>query len=105
MNTTEEKDNQLDKLQIEIDELTDKIENFELDASEYEDSYDDMLNDCYPELFNMQPARILAECDPIAYRCGLSDYVDSLELSDSTEYTDMEEKLEELTNELEEIED
>jgi hypothetical protein len=35
--------------------------------------YDDMLDDCYPEMFNMCASIILERADPIQYRCGLSD--------------------------------
>lgn len=44
----------------------------------YED-YDNMLDECYPMLFGLYPSKILEECDPIQYRCGYSDYVDSME--------------------------
>lgn len=40
------------------------------------DNYDEMLNECYPEVFGIEPARILLECDPIAYRCGFHDWLD-----------------------------
>jgi peptidoglycan hydrolase CwlO-like protein len=102
---------------IELKELDKKIDNFELDPDNHEDSYCDMLDDCYPELFNMQPSYILRKCDPTAYRCGLNDYVDSLDLSDDSDYceltekqsnleneiSDLESELEELTEELEEL--
>jgi hypothetical protein len=46
--------------------------------SEQLDQYDDMLNEVYPETpFNIEASRILAECDPIAYRCGFHDWLDS----------------------------
>lgn len=89
---------------IEIQEKQDEIDGFELDSDDYEDSYDDMLNDCYPELFNMLPSRILSECDPIAYRCGMSDYLDSLEVSDDEKYQELESEIEGLNSELEELE-
>jgi hypothetical protein len=40
--------------------------------------YDEMLDEVYPQLFNMYPSRILEEMDPIMYRCGYSDYYDSI---------------------------
>ena len=88
-----------------IREKENEIYNFELDSSDYEDSYCDMLDECYPELFNMLPSRILSECDPIAYSCGLNDYVDSLDNEDNEDYIVLTEELEELNNELEELED
>jgi len=56
---------------------------FEMDYSrEVYDMYDEMLNDCTPmvKVGNLEylPSRVLKEVDPIAYRCGLNDYLDSL---------------------------
>jgi len=88
-----------------IREKENEIYNFELDPSDYEEQYDDMLNECYDELFNILPSTILEKCDPIAYRCGLNDYVDSLDNEDNEDYIVLTEELEELNNELEELED
>lgn len=44
--------------------------------------YDDMLDDCYSfkdvggPFACMLPSRVLAECDPVAYRCGKNDWLD-----------------------------
>ena len=95
-------------IELKNDEILQKqyeIDTFELNNDDYEEQYDDMLNECYPELFNMLPSRILSECDPIAYACGLNDYIDSLEFSDDENYQKLEEELEELENELEELEE
>lgn len=50
-----------------------------------EDIYDDMLDDCYGQInvcgYEYYASKLLEDTDPIAYRCGLSDYSDSL-LSD-----------------------
>jgi hypothetical protein len=52
--------------------------------SEYEalQSYDQMLDEVYPELFighsSFLPSTVLKELDPIAYRVGFGEYVDSL---------------------------
>lgn len=59
-------------------EKKDAIDGDWSDKDDAESQYDDMLNECYPEVFNILPARILSECDPIAYRCGFADYCDSL---------------------------
>ena len=88
-----------------IQDKQEEIDNFELDTSDYEDSYCDMLDDCYPELFNMSPSRILRECDPTAYNCGWNDYVDSIEVEEEDEYILLVEELEKLENELEELEE
>jgi len=53
-----------------------------LTEDEAYEMYDEMLDQCY-EPYNMSgmiymPSDILKECDPIAYRVGFSDYVDTL---------------------------
>ena len=53
-----------------------------------ERTYDDMLDDCYEDVnvcgYTYSPSVALERLDPIAYRCGLSDYHNSL-LSDIEE--------------------
>jgi len=47
----------------------------------YGDLYDEMLNECIktcPTCERYGGARILKELDPIAYRCGFSDWLDSV---------------------------
>ena len=57
-----------------------------LERINVDQQYDDMLDECYSfksvgGIFtNMLPSRVLQECDPVAYRCGLNDYIDSEEL-------------------------
>jgi len=52
--------------------------------SEYEAkaNYDALLDESYPAVSlgfsEFYPSDILKNCDPIAYRCGFADYVDSL---------------------------
>ena len=74
----------------------------------------------------MQPSRVLEECDPTAYRCGFSDWLDSEEVTEigdeyfdskeledireqvadalDSEITDLESAIEDLEDDLEEIE-
>lgn len=44
--------------------------------SEAIEAYDDMLDDVYGEPMGYAASRILREVDPIAYRCGLLDWLD-----------------------------
>jgi len=50
------------------------------------DQFDGMLDDCYGTVsvagMEYDTARALKELDPIAYRCGLLDYVDSLDMEE-----------------------
>ena len=45
--------------------------------------YDEMLDDCYPAVrvgdSTFYPSTVLKECDPIAYRVGFHEFVDSLQ--------------------------
>ena len=47
-----------------------------------ESAYDEMLDECYGEVnvagFTYSTSEALFKLDPIAYRCGMSDYYDSL---------------------------
>lgn len=40
--------------------------------------YDEMLDECYPEMFNMSASIILYRADKIQYDCGLNDFYDSI---------------------------
>lgn len=94
--------------------LTDKLPK----PVDLEARYDDMIDECYsfkdvggPFAF-MLPSTVLKECDPIAYRCGLSDwegeeftefdneYYDKCEFSDA-----LDECIEEIESEIEELEE
>ena len=54
----------------------------------YEDMYRDMLNECYNDQISgldswitngMDAAELMENNDPIMYRCGFNDWIDSLE--------------------------
>ena len=53
-----------------------------MEEQDYYDEYDNMLDECNPEVFNILPSTILKECDPIAYKCGFSDYLDSIDIDE-----------------------
>lgn len=95
----------IETVNIQIADKRQEIDTFELDESDYEDSYDDMLDECNEGLFGLTPSRILFQCDPIGYNVGLSDYVDSLDVEDMEEYENLKEGLEELESELEDLEE
>jgi len=52
-----------------------------LSYDELDDQYDEMLNEITPEHeilgVHIEPAKFLKENDPIAYRCGKCDWLDS----------------------------
>ena len=53
----------------------------ELDPDNYEDQFDDMLDDSIPEIeigcLTYSPSHVLKNVDPTAYRCGLNDFVNN----------------------------
>ena len=77
-----------------------EIDNFEIDEMDFIEQYNDMIDETTEHIFNMYPSTILEGMDPIMYRCGLSDYVDSLEVEEDENYKELESELEELEDEL-----
>lgn len=65
-----------------IQDMLDHVTS-ECTAIDADSRYDEMLDDCYSfekvgGIFaNMSPSRVLRECDPVAYRCGMNDWLDS----------------------------
>ena len=95
------------KAEIEALENTDINELIE----DMEDRYSDMLDGCYHEVkigdCSFSPSRIMRELDPIAFRCGVNDYADSLasDIQNLSEWGDIESQIYELNEELEELEE
>lgn len=106
--------------------VNEKVES-DLDIIDIDSRYDEMLDEVHDTVrigcCTFDPSRILSELDPIAYRCGLSDFVDAEESDDRIveikgnyyDYDEVEEikdaitselesELEELETELEELE-
>ena len=107
--TATEKAIQIAALKKQIADLENKIDNFEIDEDKYDENYDEWLDEIYGEIMigniSFLPSRILKELDPIAYRCGFSDYIDSLDIEDDEEYQELQTELEEAKEELAELEE
>ena len=107
--TAAEKAMQIAALKKQIADLENKIDNFEIDEDKYDENYDEWLDEIYCEIMigniSFLPSRILKELDPIAYRCGCSDYIDSLDIEDDEEYQELHTELEEVKEELAELEE
>lgn len=64
-----------------IQELHDKVKD-DLTELDVDSMYDDMLDECYDlsevggPFSHMLASKVLEECDPIAYRCGFTDWLD-----------------------------
>ena len=86
-----------------------QIDGFELDPDDYTDQYDDMLDECHGDFLGMNASYILKKMDNVAYRCGLLDYLDSLDQDEEKMYNDecleLFNQLEEIKSEIEELED
>jgi hypothetical protein len=107
MRTKEEIQEEIDDKRKELEEKEKDLKNFELDPDDYESQYVDALNEEGPVRIGSleyDPAYVLENVDPTAYRCGLNDYVDSLELSDDPSYKNIEEEIETLQEEIEMLE-
>ena len=91
----------------ELREKQEQLENFEIDPDDYEDQYCDFLDEFETvKIGNLEysPSLVLKEVDPTAYRCGLLDYVDSIDKTDSEEYKELEDEIAELESEIEDLE-
>jgi hypothetical protein len=94
----------LTELRNQLAELNTKIDNFEIDPDNYTDSYDEMLNDSYPNFMEQyEPARTLRMVDETAYRCGLLDYIDGFDLEDDNDYIKLVDERDSLELEIEEL--
>lgn len=55
----------------------------DLDEINMDQAYDEALDECYSfadvggPFTYMAPSKVLKECDPTAYRCGFSDFLDT----------------------------
>lgn len=89
-------DNTLNDLKSNLQELEDEKER--LENNENTDEYDQMLDEVGLDPDTYPPSMILKKCDPIAYRCGQSDYNDS-RLSDlASEIEDKKQEIEDEKN-------
>lgn len=104
---------QISRLETVISEWKDNItsKQSEIDNFEYEcsdDEFSDWIDSIYPEVnigsLTFSPSDVMKELDPIAYRCGKSDYESNYDLDDCEEYTTLKDELETLEDELSDLE-
>ena len=101
---------------MNIKEKAEKRIVAELEPVDLEQLYRDMLDECEPEVkvagLSFCASRIVEELDPVAFRCGVCDYADSLVNDSITEeingnhydYREAESIVEEVEAEEEELE-
>lgn len=70
----------MEKYLIDFERVNEGVfyETLEDEVNHYvEEGYDDLLDECYEEVHigccTFYASEILQKCDPIAYRCGISD--------------------------------
>ena len=95
------------EVETRIGEIKKELECFEINQDKHEESYRECIDEQGPVVvagMRFTASRILEELDPIAYRCGLADYVDSLDVADDEEYKELENELADLESELADLE-
>ena len=99
----------IEELTAQAKALQSQIDHFELDPDDYTEQYDQMLDEVHGDFLGMNASYILKETDPTAYRCGLLDYLDSLDQDEEKMENDscleLFEELEEIKSKIEELED
>ena len=103
----EMKEHEIRKMQ---DQCTDKQRqqlSIEIDPDDYADQFDESLDesgDVSIAGYNYALSYALQVLDPTAYRCGLNDFVDSLDVEDSDEYKALQEEIDQLQSDIEDLE-
>ena len=98
-----------DAIANKTDENSDKqkeLDDFQVERDEGD--YEDYLNANYGDVdvcgMTFAAGSTLLELDPIAFRIGFNDWVDSLDPSDEDGYKELESELEDLEDELSDLE-
>lgn len=90
-----------------IAEIKSELENFEIDQDKHEETYKDLIDELDGVItvasIKFCASRILEELDPVAFRCGLNDYVDSLEITEDEDYRALESELSDLEDKLSDL--
>ena len=104
----EMKEHEIRKMQSQIADKEKQQSQIELGPDDYEDQFDESLDDSIPEIeigcLTYSPSHVLKNVDPTAYRCGLNDFVDSLDVEDSDEYKALQEEIDQLKSDIEDLE-
>ena len=104
----EMKEQEIRKMQAQIADKEKQQSQIELDPDDYEDQFDDMLDESGTVEaggYSFYPSRILKELDPVAYSCSLNDYADSVfDASETDEYKALQEEIDQLQSDIEDLE-
>ncbi len=101
-------ESKLSALRLHVSDLESQQEQIELDPDDYEDQFDESLDESIPEIeigcLTYSPSHVLKAVDPIAYRCGLVDYIDSFDVTESDEYKALQDEIDQLQSDIEDLE-
>lgn len=96
------------KMQALIANKEKQQDQIEYDPDDFADQFDEMLDESGTVEaggYSFYPSRILKELDPVAYRCSLNDYADSIfEASETDEYKALQEEIDQLQSDIEDLE-
>ena len=103
--TREEMTNKIAILHNDIAVKQNELDNFEIE--EDDDIYDAFLDNACPDYrigyLTFSASQVLKELDPTAYRCGKSEYFSDLDPTEDDGYIAIQDKIDDLTAELEEL--
>ena len=103
----EMKEHEIRKIQSQIADKEKQQEQIELDPDDYGDQFDESLDESIPEIeigcLTYSPSHVLKKVDPIAYRCGLNDFANSLDVEDSDKYKALQEEIDQLKSNIEDL--
>ena len=104
----EMKEQEIRKMQALIADKEKQQNQIEIDPDDFADQFDESLDESIPEIeigcLTYSPSHVLKNVDPVAYRCGLNDFVDSLDIEDSDQYKALQEEIDQLQALIEDLE-
>ena len=107
MNREEMENRKIELQEVEIPQKEAELENLNLDPEDYKRQYEDALDEANTVKIGgltYSPSQVLKEVDPTAYREGLLDYIDSIDIEETNEYKEIQDEIDELQEELDDLE-
>lgn len=102
------KEHAINKLKAQIKNKETQQNNIECDPDDYIDQFDEFLDESGIVSiagYTYAPSYALESLDPVAYRCGLNDYADSMFNKEETdEYRSLQEEIDQLESDIEDLE-
>ena len=102
------KEHAIRKMQSQIADREKQQNQIESDPDDFADQFDESLDESIPEIeigcLTYSPSHVLKNVDPTAYRCGLNDFVDSLDVEDSEQYKELQDEIDQLKSDIEDLE-